>query len=213
MSKIEHTFAENIYLTPTPKGAFYAVESPKPDQARSFLLQLMQESRSPRPITSQLINWTDTNSIKAMMDYLETLQHRGFIEGSTRALSMPDQGFNSLCKGLLARLSLSGKAMLVDDHGCTLAYAGFNPDQADMLAALSADLSALQDRHSKHLSHYFGLAEHGWGALDAQGNSRIAVWPLYLPTERLYLSVFGEPQFDVAEFRRLIWLLVRRYCG
>ncbi len=206
-----YQFAENIYLAPTPTGAFYAVSNPAPEPLRIFLHALLKQERTPKPITSQLINWTQANSVKSMMALLHEAQLMTYIEGLQEPLKLPDSGFGNSAEILLSYLSTSGNAVLVDNTGCAIAHSGFDQETVEMLSALSADLLTVQDRHEKRLEKHFDLTINGWGAMDASGSSRIGTWPIYIGQKRLLLVIPGEPRFNCPQFTLLIWSLVKRY--
>ncbi len=207
----DYQFAENVYMAPTPAGAFFAVSSTSSEPLRNLLLSLLRQKETPRPMTGQLIEWTGTSNVESMVSVLEQAESLAWIEGIDEPVTLPDSGFGDTAEILLASLSTSGKALLVDDAGCTMASCGFDAETAEMLSALSADLVALQDRHEKRLEKHFGLTIHGWGAMDSAGASRIGAWPLYVGKKRMLLVILGEPRFNCPEFTLLIWNLVRRY--
>ncbi len=207
----DYQFADNIYLAPTPAGAFFAVSSPAKEPLRDLLLGLLKQEETLRPVTGQLIDWTGAGNVESLMSLLQQAQSLSWIEGVDEPLHLPDSGFGTMVEILLASLSTSGKALLVDDTGCAITHCGFDNDTAEMLSALSADLVAIQDRHEKRLEKHFGLTIHGWGAMDSSGSSRIGTWPLYIGGKRLLLVIPGEPRFNCPEFTLLIWSLVRRY--
>lgn len=206
-----YQFADNIYLAPTATGAFYAVSNPQKEPLRDLILALLREEQTPQPVTTQLIAWSGLHNVESMIELLQQAQSLSWIEGIEQPASVPDSGFGSTVERLLGYLSTSGKALLVDDMGCSIARHGFDAETAEMLSALSADLVALQDRHEKRLEKHFGLTIHGWGAMDSAGYSRIGAWPLYIGEKRLLLVILGEPRFNCPEFTQLIWMLVRRY--
>ncbi len=207
----DYKFADNIYIAPTPAGAFYAVSSPVREPLRDLLLGLLQQEETPKPVIGQLVDWSGAGSIESTLSLLHQAQELAWIEGVEEPLLLPGSGFGTMIEILLASLSTTGKALLVDDVGCVLARCGFDTDTAEMLSALSADLVAIQDRHEKRLEKHFGLTIHGWGAMDSSGSSRIGTWPLYIGGKRLLLVIPGEPRFNCPEFTLLIWSLVRRY--
>ena len=112
---------------------------------------------------------------------------------------------------LLPKLSSTGKGLVVDWNGLSLASSGLDDDTAATLSALSADLISVQERHAGRLSDSLGLATHGWAAVDAYGSSRIGAWPLYVGPERLMLVLLGEPRLNRPEFVALIWVLINAY--
>ena len=206
-----YQFAENIYMAPTPAGAFYAISNPTKEPMRDLLIELLSQKKTPRPVTGQLIDWTGTGNVESMISILHQAQSLAWIEGLDEPLQLPDSGFSATIEILLASLSTSGKALLVDEMGCLISRYGFDSETAEMLSALSADLVAIHDRHAQRLEKSFELTIDGWGAMDSSGSSRIGTWPLYIGAKRLLLVILGEPRFNCPEFTLLIWSLVRRY--
>lgn len=211
MSITEFQFADNIYLSPTPAGAFYAISSPVKEPLRDLLLALLKLEESQQPNISNIIEWTGVADAKAVLSLVEQAQSLAWIEGLEEPIALPNSGFGTMMEILLESLSNSGKALLVDGSGCPIASSGFDNETAEMLSAFSTDLVAVQDRHEKRLKKYFGVNIHGWGAMDSSGSSRIGAWPVYIGDKRLLLVIPGEPRFNIPEFTLLIWSLVRRY--
>ncbi len=207
----DYKFAENIYIAPTPAGAFHAVSSPAKDPLRDLLLALLHQEETPKPVIGQLIDWTGASNVESTLSILQQAQDLAWIEGLEEPLILPTSGFGNMIEVLLASLSTSGKSLLVDDAGCAIARSGFDAETAEMLSALSADLVSIQDRHEKRLEKHFGLTIHGWGAMDSSGSSRIGTWPLYIGGKRLLIVILGEPRFNCSEFTLLIWSLIRRF--
>lgn len=206
-----YQFAENIYLAPTPAGAFYAVSNSTPEPLRNLLLALLRQDKTPTPITGKLIDWTGSSSVESMMALLHEAQLMAFIEGLEDPLELPGSGFGHDAEILLSFLSTSGKALLVDNTGCAIAQSGFDQESVEILCALSVDLATVQDRHEKRLEKHFDLSIHGWGPMDSSGSSQIGTWPIYIGDKRLLLVIPGEPRFNCEQFTLLIWSLVKRY--
>ena len=207
----DNQFADNIYLAPTPAGAFYAVSSPAKEPLRDLLLALLNQKETPRPVIEQLVDWSGSGNARSMMSLLYQAQSLSWIEGLDQPVLLPESGFGATAEILLRSLSASGKALLVDNMGCAVIRNGFDAETAEILSALSVDMFSIQDRHEKRLEKHFDLATAGWGALDSSGSSRLGTWPLYIGNIRLLLVVLGEPRFNCPEFTLLIWNLVRRY--
>lgn len=207
----DYELTENLYVLPTPAGAFYAVSGIDSDPVRRLLLATMRHEAS-LELTEQCLG-----------DCLQCKDHQANLETLYRAQSLALlQGFRepqqlstrSLAEGLaelLPGFSSLGKSLLVDWNGLSLGQTGLDAETADMLCALSADLIAVQGRHAERLATTLGLGNQGWAAVDTYGSSRIGAWPLFIGPERFMLVLLGEPCLNRPEFVSLIWMLMHRY--
>lgn len=200
-----------LFLLPTPGGAWYAVSRHDATPLRRLLLALFAQSLSPRADTGTLCAWLGTDDPQAALATLRRAQALAFVQGCREPRAVPSLGVGQELGHLLPHLSSAGKGMLVDWNGLSLATAGIEDETADVLAALAADLIAVQERHSARLVHHLGLATHGWAAVNAHGASRIGAWPLYVGETRLMLVLLGDPRLNCPEFLTLTWLLINRY--
>ena len=161
--------------------------------------------------TESLCNWLGTSDEQAALAILHRAQSLAWVEGYTESRDVPGFGVGQELHQLLPYLSSTGKGLIVDWNGLSLASAGVDDETAATLSALSADLIAVQERHASRLTESLGLATHGWAAVDAYGSSRIGAWPLYVGDERLMLVLLGEPQLNTSRFLAMIWVLINRY--
>ena len=200
-----------LHLMPTPAGAWYAVSNRDDTPLRRLVLALFAEQWSPLAETDALCHWLGTQDPQTALATLQHAQSLAFVQGCREPRALPALGIGQELSQLLPHLSSAGKGMIVDWNGLRLATAGVDADTADAVAALCADLIAVQERHATRLAHHLGLAIHGWAAVNAHGSSRIGAWPLYVGDTRLMLVLLGEPQLNRPEFLTLVWLLINRY--
>lgn len=201
----------DFYLLPTTGGAFHAVSRPEDSPMRRLLLALLRHRSSPRVNAESLCKWLETSDEQVALGILHRAQSLAWVEGYTEPRDVPGLGVGQELHELLPDLSSTGKGLIVDWNGLSLASSGVDDETAATLSALSADLIAVQERHSQRLAENLGLATHGWAAVDAFGSSRIGAWPLYVGNERLMLVLLGEPKLNSADFLALIWVLINRY--
>jgi hypothetical protein len=207
----DYELATGLYLLPTPAGAYHAVSGADDAPLRRLILSLLREPVSPRAELASLCRGLGVDDEQEALQLLHSAQTLGWVEGFADARSVGHAGAGSGMHQLLPSLSALQQGLLVDWNGLTLASCGIGSDLAESLAALAADLVAVQERHAARLSRNLGLATHGWAAVDAYGSSRVGAWPLYVGAARLMLVLLGEPQLHRREFLELVWLLVNRY--
>jgi len=200
-----------LYLQPTIAGAYFALARQDASPLRRLLLALMRAPECPPASVAGLCQWLDTCDEQAALATLRRAQVLAYVQGYTEPRSLPSLGVGQELNHLLPRLSSTGQGMIIDWNGLSLASAGIEAGTADAVAALAADLIAVQERHADRLKQNLGLATHGWAAVNAHGSSRIGAWPLYLGDTHLMLVLLGEPQLNCPEFLALAWLLVNRY--
>ncbi|MGF1547036.1 MAG: hypothetical protein ACFCUG_06895 [Thiotrichales bacterium] len=202
---------DHFYLQPTSAGAFYAVTGCESEPLRRLLLALLGEAETPQVDLPRLSHWLHVADEQHALQLLHQAQTLAWVQGFRAPRSIIEAGFGRHLQDPLHRLSSIGKALLVDENGFPLARIGLDDATVDALSALSADLAAVQLRHAARLKHCLKLPTQGWGALDAFGSSRIAVWPLFIGARRFLLAVLGEPRLNQSEFITLVWMLINRY--
>lgn len=209
----ELTLKDNLYLYPTPAGAYYAIAGTEADKARQFLLRLLQEQQTPPLNIQHLLRVMDTDDQIKALELLHHCQKLGWVQGLEQAIQSPQTPLESLLPNLLERLSETGKVLLADEQGFYLASAGFPHEAAEELSALSADLASVYARRSGLLSNNLGTSSQAWGIVDAFGNSQIGFWPIFVGQHRFVVALSGIPHFNQDEFVTLVWALCVRYIG
>lgn len=207
----EYELVGDLFVLPTPAGAYSAVSTPDDSRLRRLILCLFRCQTSPRLETDVLCRWIGTSDPQEALDIVYQAQTLGLIEGHEKPRDIPGLGVGAELNELLPRLSSGGTGLIVDWNGLSLASAGLDSQTAAALSALSADLVGVQERHAERLSRYLGLSSHGWAAVDAYGSSRIGAWPLYIGDKRILLVLLGEPRLNEVEFVTLVWVLINNY--
>ncbi len=207
----EYQLAEDLYILPTPAGAYFAVSSPHDTRVRRLLRALLRYRSSPHVDTEFICRCLETDNEQEALEVLHRAQSLAWIEGYTEARDVPGLGVGKSLNELVPQLSSVGKGLIIDWNGLSLARCGIDESMADTLAALGADLIGVQERHAERMSEQFGQATHGWAAVDAYGSSRIGAWPLYIGDKRILLVLLGEPRLNDPAFLALVWLLVENY--
>jgi hypothetical protein len=202
---------ENLFLYPTPAGAYYAVSSPEMDPARNLLRSLFKLRSSPILNSDTLLDHVDTGDETDVIFLLKELQDNGWLQGCEVAQRAPDRVLEELLPDLLAPLSSRGTVLLADNHGFHISHTGFNASDVEQLSALSADVSILHERHLSLLKHKLELNSSAWAIVDAAGNSQTGFWPMHIGTQRFVLVIGGMPRLNQHVFTSLIWALSIRY--
>ncbi|MCU7829282.1 MAG: roadblock/LC7 domain-containing protein [Candidatus Thiodiazotropha sp. (ex Myrtea sp. 'scaly one' KF741663)] len=207
----EYQLVEDFYLLPTTAGAFYAVSGKEDEPIRRLMLVLLKQESSLQVDAESLCQWLNISDEQEALAILHRAQTLSLIQGFREPQQVSGLGVGHKLQDILPHLSSTGKGLLVDWSGLSLAHSGLNDTTADMLSALSADLIAVQTRHAERLSENLGLGAQGWAAVDAHGSSRIGAWPLFVGDENFLLVLLGEPRLNQPEFISLVWVLINRY--
>lgn len=202
---------ENNYILPTPAGAYYAVSAAADDKARWFLLSMLSRSESPLLNEEFLLEASRMDGIQEAMELLYRIQGLAWVQGEAVPHESPAGILEEALPAILAKLSSSGKVLLVDNQGLFLSAHGFSYELAEELSALSADLAALYQRHERLLRNNISINSSAWGLIDASGDSQLGIWPLFVGKYQFNLVMTGVPQFNQYAFVELIWILGKRY--
>lgn len=201
---------KGLFLEPTPAGAYYATCSTNDEPARRLLLGIMSESTLPVSEVSRFTLWSGLSEADSL-ELVKRLQELGWLCGNDTPLSAPIGPLEEILPGLLAKVSIEGRALLADDQGFYLSTHGIPHEAAEAISAVSADLSSLYDRHQRLLTNNLGLSQQAWALTDAAGNSQLGFWPLYIGNQRFVLMIQGRPTINQPAFRDLVWVLALRY--
>ncbi len=202
---------DNLYVYPTPGGAYHAISAADQDPPRRFLRALMQHETTPELTMERIQEWTGLSDEQQASELVHRAQKLLWIQGLKSAISCPDEPLEEILPGMLSSLTDNGKVLLADSQGFYLAASGFPHEVAEELSALSADLASLTDRRSGVLMHNMGLGSSAWGLVDASGCSKVGFWPLHIGKQRFVLVVSGIPRLNQPDFVNLVWTLSMRY--
>lgn len=202
---------EQLYAQVTPAGAFYAVSSPEHAGNRAILLRILEEGGVAPFATSTAMSWTQSDDAEEALRSIFRLQRLGLVRGSTAAPPPIQDRLEDILPSLLAHLSDTSKALLADENGFYLAAAGFLHEAAEELAGLSADLLALQTRHSRLLKNNLRVSTEAWALVDPAGRSELGFWPLFIGKQRFMLIISGTPRLQNQAFVTLVQVLDQRY--
>ncbi len=204
-------FPEDRYWLPTPEGAYHAVSSAEDTPERGFLRRLLSLTETPRLTEEAWEEWMEEGDRQVFSDLLSRLWNRGWLQELAAPQAVTDRPLEAVLPGLLSGLSDGGGVLLADPQGFYIASSGFPHHTAEALAALSADLLSLHQRHRSLLADHLGLETQAWGVIDAGGHSRLGIWPLHIGRHCFALVMTGIPHFNHPDFVRLVWILMNRY--
>lgn len=202
---------EDLYWLPTPEGAYYAVASSEETPQRRFLCRLLSQTETPRLTNESLPVWSEGSTPKEFLTLLNQLRARQWVQGLSSRMTVIDRPLEDIMPGLLTGLSDGGHALLADSQGFYIASSGFPHQTAEELAALSADLMTLHQRHQALLAEQLRIGQQSWGLIDAGGHSRLGIWPLHIGRHCFALVLSGIPHFNHPNFVQLVWFLMNRY--
>lgn len=201
----------DLPVRPTPAGAYRAVARPTPDAVGALLLATMRAKVTPRLTLEAVCEWAATTDEQAALAVLRAAQDDALIEAIDEPLALADGRLEELVPPYLATLSDEGRALLADADGLPVWSAGFEPGFAARLAAMSADLAVLHERHQGAIGELLGSTSSAWALVDGIGASRVGCWPIHVGTTRFVLVAQGLPRMHHPNFTTLVWLLVHRY--
>lgn len=203
--------ANNLFVFPTPGGAFHAISTADDDPARRVVRALFQNDTTPKLSLEGIQNWSGLEDRDKAVNLLRHIQQLTWVQGVEKPLTCPKLPLEEILPRLLAKLTDNGKVLLAESQGFYLAASGFPHEVAEELSALSAELANLNQRRSGLLVNNLGLKSGAWAITDASGCSKIGFWPLYIAKQRFVLVLSGLPRFNRPEFVELIWTLSMRY--
>ena len=203
------TFSLNdgLYINITPRGAYYAVHDNDTDITQNILSKLLQFDETPNLSSETMATLFPDDDYSL----LHRMQKLGLVSGQKEAESAPTDNLEHILPELLGSLSDTGKALLADKSGLYLGTSGFPHEAAEELAAISASLSEVYQRHKGLLQGNMGFSQHAWGLVDAAGNAEVGFWPLYVDNHIFTLILHGLPQLNQPAFKHLVWMLIKRY--
>lgn len=206
----QFTINDGLQINITPRGAYYAVQDTSNDVTRNILIKLLFEDTSTALTDSNITEICDMN-IEDASNVIHRMQTLGLISGQKEVENAPATNLEDILPDLLGSLSDSRKVLLAEHSGLYLGASGFPHEAAEELAAISANLSEVYERHKGLLNGNLRFNQRAWGLIDAAGNSEVGFWPMYIGYNQFALVIHGMPQLNRPAFKRLIWLLMRRY--
>lgn len=207
----EYDITDNLFLYPTPAGAYHAAYASQDNKVRSFLIKLLQQPKTPALTTKVLQELMVNDNEEACLELLYICQNSGWIQGLSKPLDAPSGTLEQILPELLSKICPTGKILLADKMGFYLSSHGFAHETAEEISALSAEIANVQDRRTGLIVNNMGINSHAWAIVDVFGNSQIGFWPIFIGSNRFVIALTGIPSFNQPEFVSFIWALITRY--
>ena len=202
-----------LFLQPTPAGAYYAVANPEMNPERRLLLHLMAGPASQRGTVAALAAWSGQPSQQDALAVAYRAQERGWLEGFRQPQGPTPGQLEPIAARCLLALSSTGHGLLSDAQGFCVASQGFDDTSSEFLAAVSADIASMHQRHARYLANASGTSTGAWALVDMAGNSRVGFWPLFVGEHRFVLALGGLPILNHPALVEIVWALTIRYGG
>lgn len=204
--------AENKYIALTPAGAYAIVSRGDGGVGRQVLLNILSESETPKLSVEALKRWSGLEAGQALT-LLAQLQASSLVQSLEQPKACSEKPLEGLLPQLIAQLTDSKYSLLADPQGFYMASTGFEPREAEELAAISATLLATSRRHQRLFNHNLAIPHSSWALVDASGNSTLGFWPLHIGEYCFSLIMSGRPKFNHSAFVELVWVLSSRYAN
>ncbi|MEN8260815.1 MAG: hypothetical protein ABFS02_09560, partial [Pseudomonadota bacterium] len=107
-----YALVENLFLHPTPGGAYHAVSSPDSDPSRRLLRGLLQQYMTPPVTLEGIMKWSGLNDQEKALEMLYHAQDLGWVQGLERSRKCPDEPLEVVLPDVLKSVSNKGKALL-----------------------------------------------------------------------------------------------------
>ncbi len=210
---MSYSLNSELYLLPTPAGAFNAVAGPSENRLARFLVELLRNAAQSKASDQNLQKWSGLDNCDEAREFLWRTQELGWVQALPEAPSFSDAPLERLSPELLPHLGMERKVLLADTQGFYLYSHGFPHEVAEELSALSADLANLHQRRSGSLNRNLGLSGSAWALTNAAGHSQLGFWPLHIGSERFVLAIAGQPAFNRPQLVELVVQLHRRFAA
>ncbi len=202
---------KNIFICPSPAGAYYCVSGSDENPARQFLERLLSEPSSPLLTAQSVRKLSKLRNLEEGMQFIQKMQKLGWLETLDQAQEQPQGRLEDVLPKLLSKFSDNGKILLADAQGFYISAHGFSSEVAEELSALSAHIATVHQHYSGLLSGDLGENSCAWGIIDAAGNSQTGFWPIFINKQQFMLVINGMPRLNQAALTTLIWVLSLRY--
>ncbi len=199
------------YLCLTNTGAYLFASGSLTREQSDVVQWLLSQNNSPEYAAETLSFLPAGSHPENVENILRSLISRKAIVLSRQPESCPNAPMQKVLPQMLSALSDSGKAMLVDSRGLSIASVGIDAERVEALAALAAKLA---DSLYHGESDVFNLLDIEYGLTclyDLQKKKIFTFLPLLLGPDRLVAVTEGRAVFSGDGFKNFVWLLWNRY--
>ena len=208
-------FKKNSYIQASAAGAYHCTNTVNSDSAQHFLTYLLACNETPL-LTEILILEHLDSTLSTALKLLKYMQDLKWLQSFDEPQKVTPGALEDILPDILMPLSLDKKIMLADAQGFYISTVGFAHETAEELAALSADLGSLYERHKGLLAGNLNCNGQNWSMVDAGGYSKLGFWPLHInkgrpDKETFTLIISGFPKLEHPNFLSLVWTLFERY--
>lgn len=200
---------QELYIHPTPSGAYYCISGPESNPSRQLLSALFKQHSTPKFSLESAKEWLQEPHDEKALDLLYHMQKVGWIEGLETPKDTPEGTLEAMLPQFLS--TLSDKAILADEQGFYIASHGFPHETAEALSVLSAELATVYEKRQGVLKNNLGLNSRAWGLVDVAGNSQIGFWPMHIGAQCFVLIIGGAPRLNQPQLTAMVWALSTRY--
>lgn len=207
----QYQYHSELFMSPTPAGAYYCVSGKQKTPARKLLQHLLLSTYTPEFSLEKIQQILHYDNRDEIIELILLCQKMGWLGGIEQAMKLPSGNLEEILPGLLIELSDISTALLADSQGFYICAQGFSEENAEEISALSADIASMHDRHQHLIQDKLDLYTSAWSIVDAAGNSQIGFWPMFIGDQRFVLVIQGLPQMNQMQLTNLIWALYHRY--
>ncbi len=203
--------APTRYLVPRPRGASWAVSSRQADPERHLILALMADAGEQPMDLDALARRMDMDEGADFGKFVFALQRKGYLTCDVSPLALPQQpSFAEAISDCLARLALSGTAVLATEDGLCYGRSGASVGDANLIASMAYRMADMRER-LRHSMCHAGADSELTNVTGAYVIEDLQLMPIDTGRRRFHLVTLGQPDFSNGAYVALIALLLRRY--
>lgn len=198
------------HLLATPAGALRAA-SGDASEVRALLRALLRRPVTVATAAGELASVVPGAPLEVTAHRLAGLERLGLISCESRAWKLGGHKLEDVLPRLLHRLSAEGRGMLADDHGFAISSAGFPADGVPAMAALAAEVAALDARWRREGTGVGASEPPCWASSLGSGGAPLSFRLLTIGPHRFVLVLEGAERLADPALVWLVWALSHRY--
>lgn len=199
------------YICLTNIGAYLFASGSLVDRQSEVVQWILSQETTPEYSDDTMKFLSSETHSDNVMTILRSLVKRKAILLSRQPETCPDTPMQEVLPQMLSVLSDSGKAMLVDSQGLSIASVGVDAERIEALSALASKLAASLYHGDSDVFDLLDI-EYGLTCLYDIVNKKIFTFvPIMLGSNRLVVVTEGKSVFSGKTFKDFIWVLWNRY--